>query len=58
MEFSSREEVKAFFVDYLADFYNNNSRSDIDNIRAYTGIAFRRFNSVLRGIGIMILMDY
>ena len=50
MEFSSLEEVKAFFIDYLADFYNNNSRSDIDNIRAYTGIAFRRFNSVLRGI--------
>lgn len=49
VEFSSREEVKAFFVDYLAGFYNNNSRSDIDNIRAYTGIAFRRFNSVLRG---------
>ena len=50
VEFSFLEEVSAFFVDYLADFYNNNSRSDIDNIRAYTGIAFRRFNSVLRGI--------
>ena len=49
MDFSSLEEVKAFFIDYLADFYNNNSISDIDNIRAYTGIAFRRFNSVLRG---------
>ena len=49
MEFSSLEEVRAFFIDYLADFYNNNSISDIDNIRAYTGIAFRRFNSVLRG---------
>ena len=50
VEFSSLEEVSAFFIDYLAGFYNNNSRSDIDNIRAYTGIAFRRFNSVLRGI--------
>ena len=50
IEFSSLEEVKAFFIDYLADFYNNNSIRDIDNIRAYTGIAFRRFNSVLRGI--------
>ncbi len=50
MEFSSLEEVKAFFIDYLADFYNNNSRSDIDNIRAYTGIAFNRFSSVLRGV--------
>ena len=49
MDFSSLEEVRAFFTDYLADFYNNNSISDIDNIRAYTGIAFRRFNSVLRG---------
>ena len=49
MDFSSLEEVRAFFIDYLADFYNNNSISDIDNIRAYTGIAFRRFNSVLRG---------
>lgn len=49
VEFSSLEEVSAFFIDYLAGFYNNNSRSDIDNIRAYTGIAFRRFNSVLRG---------
>ena len=25
IEFSSLEEVKAFFIDYLADFYNNNS---------------------------------
>ena len=50
VEFSSLEEVKAFFIDYLADFYNNNSRSDIDNIRAYTGIAFNRFSSVLRGV--------
>ena len=50
IEFSSLDEVKAFFIDYLAEFYNNNSRNDIDNIRAYTGIAFRRFNSVLRGI--------
>ena len=50
VEFSSLEEVSAFFIDYLADFYNNNSRSDIDNIRAYTGIAFRRFNSLLSGI--------
>ena len=49
MEFSSLEEVRAFFIDYLADFYNNSSISDIDNIRAYTGIAFRRFNSLLRG---------
>ena len=49
MEFSSLEEVRAFFIDYLADFYNNSSISDIDNIRAYTGIAFRHFNSLLRG---------
>ena len=49
IEFSSLEEVKAFFIDYLAEFYNNNSINDIDTIRAYTGIAFRRFNSVLRG---------
>lgn len=47
--FSSLEEVSAFFTDYLAEFYNNNSINDIDTIRAYTGIAFRRFNSVLRG---------
>ena len=50
IKFSSDKEVEVFFIDYLADFYNNNSRSDIDNIRTYTGIAFRRFNSLLRGI--------
>ena len=49
IEFSSLEEVNAFFTDYLAEFYNNNSIDDIDNIRAYTGISFRRFNSLLRG---------
>lgn len=49
IEFSSLEEVSAFFTDYLAEFYNNNSINDIDTIRAYTGIAFRRFNSLLRG---------
>lgn len=50
VEFSSLEEVSAFFTDYLAEFYNNNSINDIDTIRAYTGIAFRRFNSLLSGI--------
>lgn len=50
IEFSSIEEVRTFFIDYLTDFYNNNSKSDIDNIRTYTGIAFKRFNSLLRGI--------
>ena len=32
IEFSSLEEVNAFFTDYLAEFYNNNSIDDIDNI--------------------------
>lgn len=48
-EFSSLDAAKTFFIDYLATFYDNNSTSDINIIRAYTGIAFRYFNSVLRG---------
>ncbi len=48
-EFSSAEETENFFRNYLTEFYNNISATDIDTIISYTGIAFRRFNSLLRG---------
>lgn len=46
--FNSEEQL-AIFNEYISNFYSNNSASDIDHIRYYTGIAFRNINAVLRG---------
>ena len=40
---------KNFFRNYLTELYNNISDTDINTIISYTGIAFRRFNFLLRG---------
>ncbi len=49
IEFTNDLEVETFFIDYLADIYNNYSIEEINNIRSYSGISFKDINTILRG---------
>ena len=48
IEFADENQVKNVFSDYLVQFYNNNSFSNVEKIRYYTGIAYKYVNSILR----------
>ena len=47
--FDSEESIKRFFNEYMNEFLSNCNYNDIDSIRYYTGIAYNRVNSLLRG---------
>ena len=49
MSFSSEEQLKSVFEDYMNTFYDTSSNQDIDTLRYYTGIAYREVNPILRG---------
>lgn len=46
--FSSEEEITTFFDSTLAKIYSKGTPEDIENIRYYTGPAFKDINAVLR----------
>ena len=49
IEFNNESNLYSFFNQYMDDFYNNHTESEISTLRSYTGRSFTDINSILRG---------
>ncbi len=47
--FNSEEQIGDFFKGYMQNFYSNHSYQEVDNLRYYTGVAYKDINAILRG---------
>lgn len=48
ISFTSEEQINTFFKKYMKNFYSNHSYQEVDDLRYYTGVAYKDINAILR----------